>query len=154
MVKSLSQLGIDFSEQKEMTARIKALKKRTDRCVCRFCGSPLSLRKITYAAYDDAKIDIFCESCDRIELGVEPEIYHVAEYYIDELRYDHYPDLDDSAYKKRMNVAAICDILEWGLKNIGLLDENGFTVSLQFDKDLLGEALIIPDKGLFEMGEV
>ena len=154
MVKSLSQLGIDFSEQKEMTARIKALKKRTDRCVCRFCGSPLSLRKITYAAYDDAKIDIFCESCDRIELGVEPEIYHVAEYYIDELRYDHYPDLDDSAYKKRMNVAAICDILEWGLKNMGLLDENGFTVSLQFDKDLLGEALIIPDKGLFETGEV
>ena len=153
MAGSLEGLGINFRDQSEESARIIELKKRTNRCVCRFCGGALSLRKITYAAYNEAKIDIFCDHCDRIELGVEPEIYAVAAYYIDELRYDHYPDLDDSAYKRRMNIAAVCNILEWGLKNMNLVDKSGFTVPLNFNKEQLGEVTIISDRSLREMGE-
>lgn len=154
MSKSLAQMNINFREQKEVSTRIRELKERTDRCVCRFCGETLSLRKITYAAYDEAKIDIFCDHCDRIEYGVEPEIYLVAEYFVDEMKYDHYSDLDDSVHKRRMNIAIICDILMWGYKNTGILCKDGFTVPLQFNQDLLGEALTISDKSLRALEEV
>ena len=151
MSDTLAQMGINFKEQKEMSERIKALKKRTDRCVCKYCGNPLSLRKITYAAYDESKIDIFCDHCDRIEYGVEPEVYKIAEYYVDEMQYDHYPDLDESVRKRRMNIAVISDILTWGYKNAGFLDKEGFTVPLNYKQELLGAALSISDSDLRNM---
>lgn len=49
--------------------RVRKLKKRAERCVCKYCGEKLSLRKITYAAYDEAKIEVYCDSCERIEYG-------------------------------------------------------------------------------------
>jgi hypothetical protein len=148
MAESLAEVRINFREQKEMSERIKELKARTARCVCRYCGKPLSLRKITYAAYDEAKIDIFCDHCDRIEFGVEPEVYKIAEYYVDEMQYDHYPELDDSTRKRRMNIAIICEILTWGYNNIGILGKDGFTINLQYKQELLGSALLISDTEL------
>ena len=139
----LTSVGINFREQKEQSARISALRERAARCHCRYCGSALTLRKITYAAYDEAKIELFCAHCDRIEAGVEPEIYTLAAYYVDDMKYDHYPNLDQSVRKRRMNIAMVCDILNWGLKNAGLLDKEGFTVPLHVAEDVLGEALTI-----------
>ena len=148
MSESLAQVGINLKEQKELSERIKELKKRANRCVCKYCGNHVSLRKITYAAYDEAKIDIFCEHCDRIEFGVEPEIYKIAEYYVDEMQYDHYPELDDSVRKRRMNISVICEILTWGFKNAGLLEKDGFTVKLNYKQELLGAALSISNTEL------
>ena len=147
----LADAGIDFREQGEQSQRLMSLRTRAARCVCRYCGSPLSLRKITYAAYDEAKIEVFCEHCSRIEYGTEPELYQIAAYFVDEMTYDHYPNLDESVRKRRMNIAMICDILGWGFKNTGLLSSEGFTTALQFDQDLLGEAMTISDKALRAM---
>lgn len=141
MKKGLDELGIDFRAQKDQSERIKKLQTRAARCKCRYCGSPLTLRKITYAAYDEAKIELYCEHCDRIESGTEPELYKLAEYYVDAIKYDHYPNLDDSISKRRMNVAVVCDILNWGFKNSDLLDQEGFKVELHLDEDLMGEAI-------------
>ncbi len=145
---TLASLGINFREKKEQSSRIQQLRQRAARCRCRYCGHPLTLRKITYAAYDEAKIELFCEQCNRIEIGVEPEIYKIAEYYIDEMKYDHYPNLDNSVRKRRMNIALICDILDWGFKNSGLLDKEGFCVPLRLNEDAMGEALSISDSYL------
>lgn len=138
--KTLEQFGIDFRKQKDQSDRIKKLQVRADRCKCRYCGNTLTLRKITYAAYDEAKIELYCEHCDRIESGVEPELYKLAEYYVDAIKYDHYPNLDDSINKRRMNIAVVCDILNWGFQNSGLLSQDGFNVELDLDEDLMGEA--------------
>ena len=54
----------------------------------------------------------------------------MAEYFVEELGYDHYPSIDPSLRKKRMNIAVICDIIAWGFKNTGLLREDGFTAPL------------------------
>lgn len=147
----LTSVGINFREQKEQSKRIGELRDRASRCHCRYCGSPLTLRKITYAAYDEAKIELFCDHCNRIETGVEPEIYKIAAYYVDELKFDHYPNLDNSVRKRRMNIALICDILNWGFKNAGLLDKEGFKVPLELDEDLMGEALSISESYLAAM---
>jgi hypothetical protein len=140
MKKSLEEVGIDFRAKKDQSERIQKLQTRAARCKCRYCGSALTLRKITYAAYDEAKIELYCEHCDRIESGVEPELYKLAEYYVDAIKYDHYPNLDDSINKRRMNIAVVCDILNWGFKNSELLDQDGFKVELNLDEDLMGEA--------------
>lgn len=128
--------------------RIAALRERTTHCVCRFCGEPLSLCKITYAAYDEVKIELYCEQCGKIEYGTEKEIYAVAEYFVDELGYDHYPNIDPSVHKKRMNVASICDIISWGFKNTGLLDDKGFKVDLDISAGVFGEATLISESEL------
>lgn len=140
--------GINFRNQKEDSTRLRHIRKRASRCVCKYCGQVLSLRKITYATYDETKIEVYCDSCHRIEYGAEPEIYKIASYYIDALRYDHYPGLDNSERKRRMNIAVICDILTWGFKNAGLLGEDGFESPIHIDEDMLGQALTIADRNL------
>jgi len=145
---TLTSVGINFREQKEQSVRIQELRDRAARCRCRYCGHPLTLRKITYAAYDEAKIELFCEQCNRIESGAEPEIYKIAEYYVDAMKYDHFPNLDNSFRKRRMNISIICDILTWGFKNSGLLDKDGFNVKLNLDEDLMGEAFSLSDSYL------
>ena len=146
--KTLSAVGINFRERKEHSLRLQELRQRAARCRCRYCGSPLTLRKITYAAYDEAKIELYCEYCNRIESGVEPDIYKIASYYVDEMKYNHYPNLDNSVRKRRMNAALVCDILNWGFKNSGLLNKDGFNVPLNLDDDIMGEAFSIPDSYL------
>lgn len=148
---SLTQLGITIFEEKEQSERLHEVRQRAAHCVCRYCGHPLSLRKITYATYDEAKIELFCEQCNRIEYGVEPEIYKVAEYYVEELGYDHYPNIDNSLQKKRMNIAVICGIIAWGFKNTGLLTKDGFTTELNLDAGILGEATFMSDTALRQM---
>ena len=145
---TLTSVGINFREQKEQSVRIQELRDRAARCRCRYCGHPLTLRKITYAAYDEAKIELFCEQCNRIESGAEPEIYKIAEYYVDAMKYDQFPNLDNSFRKRRMNISIICDILTWGFKNSGLLDKDGFNVALNLDEDLMGEAFSLSDSYL------
>lgn len=144
----LAEAGIDLALQEQQSKRIRKLKKRTQRCVCTYCGGQLGLRKITYSAYDEAKIEIYCNTCDRIEYGTEPLIYKLAEYYTEVFRFDYYPELDDSANKTRMNIAAINQIMGWAFKNAGLLDEDGFTVPLAADEDTLGEATLLTESEL------
>ena len=146
-VKLLTEAGIELAD-KAQGKRVERLKKRAERCVCRYCGGKLGLRKITYSVYDEAKIEIFCNSCGRIEYGTEQLIYKMAEYYTETFAIDYYPELDESANKERMNKAVLSDIMGWGFKNAGLLADDGFSVPLTVDEDLLGEATILSETEL------
>jgi len=147
---SLAKLEITVHNQKDQSERLAELKKRANRCVCHYCGTKLGLRKITYAAYDEAKIEIFCDTCGRIEFGIEPELYQVAAYFVDEIGFDHYPSMDHSVNKTRMNIALICDIISWSFKNTGLLDKDGFKTQLDLGAGVLGEATLVSDRELNE----
>ena len=129
------------------------LKKRVRRCVCKYCGRPLSLRRIIFSDWEDARVEIFCEQCSRIEFGVEPEIYHSARYFVDELAFNCYPDLDDNAQRRQMNIARVCDIMAWENKNLGMLDSEGFRVPLHVNTQTLGECLLLNDADLAEETE-
>ena len=59
------------------------------------------------------------------------------------MQFDYYPELDPSTSKRRMNIAVVCDIISWGFKNAGLIDDNGFTVTLNVDEHALGEATVL-----------
>ena len=140
---------LDFFQTQAPSVRLPQIRRRAQRCVCRYCGQPLSLRKITYAAYDEAKIESYCEHCGRIEHGVEPEIYKIAAYFIDEMQFDHYSNLDDSAQKRRMNIAVVCDIIFWSFKNAGLLTDEGFQVALNMHLEEIGESVLLAQSDLW-----
>lgn len=128
--------------------RLSMLKKRVKRCVCKYCGGPLSLRRIIFSDWEDARVEIFCEQCGRIEFGVEPEIYHSACYFVDELVFNCYPDLDDNEKTKQMTIAKVCEIMTWEDQNIGILTPEGFSVPLSMNQHYVGECLTLSDEDL------
>ncbi len=140
-------LNFRMSEEEEKTEEMR-LRKRVCRCRCSYCGGTLELRKLTYSSYEVSKLEIYCDHCKRIEYGVEPEIYDVAEYFVDELGFDYYKDLDNNIRKREMNIAKVSEIIDWGCKNLGILTEDGFATPVNLNTALLGEALLIEDKQL------
>lgn len=128
--------------------RIKSLKGRMERCRCKFCGSPLELRRIVFSDYEDARIELFCPECDRIEYGVEPEIYQSAKYFVDTFQFNHFPELSQNEQTHKMNIAKVCDIMSWVCKNLGFAGEDGFVVPVNMQKALLGETLVLSESEL------
>lgn len=125
--------------------RVEMLKKRVKRCVCKSCGGPLSLRQLDYNDFEDARIEIFCNHCDRLEFGIEPEIYTSAQYYVDEFRINMYPDMGNNQLARRMSIASVADIMSWAMQNLGYLTKEGFTTKPEMKDALLRECLIMDD---------
>lgn len=109
--------------------RVETLKARAKRCRCKYCGGKLTLKRIIFSDFEDARIEIYCDSCERIDYGIEPELYQSAQNFVDQLEFNYFPDLAPNARTRRMNVAKVCEIMAWCCKNMGFLDEHGFTVS-------------------------
>lgn len=137
---------INFKSQK----RLDMLKARTKRCVCKYCGGKLKLRRIIFSEYEDARIEIFCRDCDRIEFGVEPEIYQSAKYFVESSRFNCYPDFDDNERTKHMTIAKVSEIMAWQDQNLGFLNSEGFTVPLALNNNLVGACVTLNEDDLQE----
>ena len=51
---------IDYESKK----RVEMLKNRTKRCVCKYCGGKLKLKRIIFSQHEEGRIEIFCDHCD------------------------------------------------------------------------------------------
>ena len=134
--------------QEKTEKRLTMLKKRTRRCVCKYCGGKLCLHRIIFSEYEDIRVEIFCDACGRIEFGVEPEIYNSAKYFVENSRFNCYPDLDDNIQTKQMTIAKVAEIMAWQDQNLGLLDNNGFTVALRVNENFVGECITLSEDDL------
>ena len=128
--------------------RVDKLKNRKKRCVCKYCGGELKLRRIIFSAYEEARIELYCNHCRRIEYGVEWQVYQSAKFYVEHSGINLYPGLDDNEQRKQMNIAKAAEIMAWENQNLGLSDENGFTVPLNFREEFMAECTTISDKDL------
>ncbi len=128
--------------------RLTMLKKRTKRCVCKYCGHKLYLRKIIFSDFEDARVEIFCEHCGRMEFGIEPEIYFSAKYFVEEMEFSFFPDLDDNEKTKQLNIAKACEVMAWENQNIGILNQDGFTVPITANTNIFGECVVLGDDDL------
>lgn len=142
-----------LSEEKKYNdlTRLEDLKWRVKNCRCRYCGAPLRLRRILYGNNPQGRVEIFCTECDRIEYGVEPEIYAVSKYFVEEFNFNIFPNNDNSETTTQMNIAKICDIIALGCKNMGILSARGFDVPLDIKKSILGEDVIFHDDDLSDV---
>lgn len=128
--------------------RVQELTGRVRRCCCRYCGSPLELKRITFSHFEDSRIEIFCTRCNRIEYGIEPEIYQSARYFVEHFDFNWYTYLDDNAQTKQMTIAKICDILSWQNRQLGFMDNNGFKVPVIMQQNWQNESMTISDEAL------
>lgn len=128
--------------------RTDMLQQRSERCVCKYCGGRLRVKSISFNEIVDGRTELYCDSCGRIEFGVEPEIYQAAKYYVEEFDYNCYPDLDYTETTKQMSIARVGEIMDWLATNIGIMDEDGFTVPIKMDKNRVSECLHLTDDDL------
>lgn len=133
--------------------RVDTLKQRAGRCCCKYCGGPLSLKRLIFSDFTDARVEIYCEHCERIEYGVEPEIYKSARNFVDNLGFNYYTDMDQNAQTRRMNIAKVAEIMAWGYRNTGLLNDDGFTVPLSYKDTMMEQCLVITDDMLRAEGD-
>lgn len=132
----------------DQNKRIDLLRQRVKRCVCKYCGRKLQLRQIMFTNFEDARTEIFCSECDRIEFGVEKEIYNSAKFFVENSRFNCYPDLDDSENTKQMTIAKVCEIMAWENQNLGFLNSDGFTVPIHANENFIGECVTLSDDDL------
>ena len=128
--------------------RLDMLKKRTRRCRCKYCGGKLKLRRIIFSEYEDGRIEIFCNNCNRIEYGVEPEIYSSAVFFVENSGFNCFPDLDKNEKTKQMNISKVCEIMSWQNQNLGIMNEDGFCVPLQINENFVGECITLSEEDL------
>lgn len=128
--------------------RLEILKERAKRCCCKYCGGVLSLKSIAFHTFEDARVELYCENCERIEFGIEPEIYQCAKNFVDHLEFNYYSDLPQNNGTYCMNVAKVCEIMAWGYQNIGLLNDRGFTMSVQYQRHVMDQCYILTEDDL------
>ena len=145
---------MDYEKHEEMKQeqRLHELKIRLKNCCCRYCGGHLKLKRIFYGNIKEGRIEIFCSECDRIEYGIDKEIYLSAKHYVDEFDFSLYPEQEITQKIYQMSVAKICDIIAWGFKSFHLLDYDGFKVPIDISSKIIGEEIIITNEELEEIG--
>lgn len=141
---------MDIIDRYNVKGRLEELKKREKRCCCKYCGGKLEIRRIIFSKDEDARIELFCSQCDRIEFGVEPEIYALSVYFVDYLQFDHFPELDKNQQTRRMNIAKVCEIITWGVKNLGILSSSGFSIPVKIREGVSDNCLVLTEKILKE----
>ena len=136
----------DFTYQAE--GRRDMLEKRSKRCRCRYCGGTLEVKSIIFNDYIEARVELYCPECDRIEFGTEPEIYASAQYFAEVMNYNCYPLLDNNANTRRMTIARLCDIMAWQDKHLGIIDDDGFKIAVSMPSGILDNGVLLSDKDL------
>jgi len=128
--------------------RMKMLKGRVKRCVCKYCGGELKIRQIVFSSQENARVECFCKKCNRIEFGVEPEIYNNAKYFIDKTKFNCFPELDENEKTKQMTIAKLCEIITWQNQNIGILTPEGYNIKLNLNEHYIGDYITYSDDEL------
>lgn len=108
--------------------RLEVLKERRRHCVCKYCGHELEIKQIVFSELDDARTELFCPNCQKLDYGVEKIIYDNAKYYIAENRFNMFPDLDDNQMSQRMTIAKTAEIMTWICQHTEVLTDTGFTI--------------------------
>lgn len=142
-----------MDELNKNMSRKDKLQARSTHCVCKYCGGELELRSIVFNEIVDNRIELYCSHCDRMEFGVERELYQNAKYFVEELDYNCFPDLDDTENTRQMSIAKVCEIMSWAVKNLGLLDDKGFCVPVKMKACMIGACLLLTDDDLIGLGQ-
>ena len=101
------------------------LTERASRCVCKHCGGKLSTSLVIYDIYGGVGVELYCPRCEKNDFGVEPEVYALAEYFVQNFQFNYFLDMEENDLNEQLNIAKIAEILSWLLKSLDLLDSCG-----------------------------
>ncbi|MGI1658286.1 MAG: hypothetical protein ACRKFN_04865 [Desulfitobacterium sp.] len=100
--------------------------KRVKRCCCKLCGGPLTIKHMIYNKYGGQGFEIYCNHCQKIEYGTEPEVYALARKYVESFQYNYFIDMAEDRRNEMLNTAQLCEIIGWSFSQIGLINGDGF----------------------------
>lgn len=123
--------------------RIELLRQRKTHCVCKYCGSELNIERLVFSSDDNARVELVCSNCQRIDYGVEKEIYQCAKYYFDEIGFNYFHSFNSSPNTAELNIAKIAELIAWGFNHLGYLTNNGFIYPLHVNTIFINESLDI-----------
>lgn len=132
----------------EKSLRVERLKERATHCCCRYCGSELHVRQIIFQTQADIRVELYCDQCQKIEYGVEKEIYESAKAFVQATGFNHFEDMDDNEKRLQMNIAKVCSMTNWQLKFMGLVKDEGFIVPVQLNEYDSDQCTTIDDSDL------
>ena len=139
--------------KKEKSLRVERLKQRAKYCCCRYCGGELHVRQIVFHTQAAARIELYCDQCQKIEYGVEQEAYASARAFVTATAFNHFPELEDNEQRFQMNVAKVCNLTSWQLRYLGLTGENGFIVPTQIKESGMDMCTRIDEDSLEQLLE-
>lgn len=100
-------------------------RSRANRCVCKQCGTRLEAKVMIYNRYGGAGLELYCPHCRKIEYGTEPEIYHIASDFVDNVEFDYFVEMEEGQRRIELNIAKVCEILNWVYRKTGFLTSTG-----------------------------
>lgn len=110
-----------------MGADYEEMKARQKRCVCRQCGRELEIRMIIFCQYGGQGLELYCPVCQRIEYGVEKELFALANKFIKETEFNYFLDMPEDKRSLALNKAKIGELFSWLFYELGLCDKDGLT---------------------------
>lgn len=137
----------------EKSLRVERLKQRAKYCCCRYCGSELHVRQIVFHTQAMARIELYCDQCQKIEYGVEKEAYASAKAFVEANQFNYFPDMEDNEQRLQMNIAKVCNITSWQLRYLGLTDEAGLTVPVHINEYAMEQCTTVEDDRLEQLLE-
>lgn len=99
--------------------------QRAERCVCKSCGGKLEPRIIIYNKYGGSGLELYCNRCQKIEFGTEPEIYRLAKDFVYNVEFDYFVEMEQDERNLMLNIAKVCEILSWNFRKLEILDASG-----------------------------
>lgn len=104
---------------------------RSKRCICRHCGSKLEIRMIIFCQYGGQGLELYCPKCERIEYGIEPEIYQLAREFAEDYQFNYYLEMAEDERSYQLNIAKIGELFGWLFNRLKLCDGDGFTADFK-----------------------
>ena len=114
-----------------MGADYEEMQNRQQRCVCRQCGSKLEIRMIIFCQYGGQGLELYCPVCQRIEYGVEKELFDLAGKFMAETEFNYFLDMPEDKRSLELNTAKVGELFSWLFRELKLCDENGLTEKYQ-----------------------
>lgn len=105
--------------------------RRAERCCCKMCGAPIKPKLVLYDRYGGHGVELYCEHCQKIEYGTEPEIFQLAQKFIETFEFNYFPEMEENERCEQLNVAKMCDIISWIFEEIDLLDDTGVNLNVK-----------------------
>lgn len=131
--------------------RVEHLKERAKDCCCSYCGGDLAVRRILYQTTAEYRIELYCDSCEKIEYGVPRALYDSAKAAIERLGFNYYPETEEGVTRNQMNIAKLSTLTAWQLRYLGMIDDERLKDAAEGSTQSMDTNTIVSEDDLDEL---
>ena len=131
--------------------RVEHLKERAKRCCCSYCGGELAVRRILYQTTAESRIELYCDSCEKIEYGVPRALYDSAKAAVERMGFNYYPETQEGARRNQMNIAKLSTLTAWQLRYLGLEEDERLDKAVQGAAQGMDAVTVVAEADLDEL---